>query len=107
MPHLGGAHRVFHEDGADAAAGETVRVALAEDMADTRARHNLQAAMALPDAKADLEVFAAPNVHAKVVCTRGGLGFVQPREKRGKKGEKKQTGGQLLKVVAVNGKEPC
>lgn len=41
----------------------------AENVPHVRARNELECAAALPRSKADLEIFAAPNVHARVVAT--------------------------------------
>ena len=50
------------------AAGERVRRRLAKDVTDVGAGRYLDAAAALPDAKGQLQVLAAPDAHALVVA---------------------------------------
>ena len=66
-PDLGSASRVLHVR-LGVALGESIRMALAEDVANARAGYNLQPTAALPRPEADLKVLAAPDIHVAIVA---------------------------------------
>lgn len=66
-PHDGGSRQILVEHLAHSA-GERVRRALPEQMADVRTRHDFDLTAALPQPKGHLQVVAAPNVHLLVVA---------------------------------------